>query len=250
MHTPSPSICTSSVEAAAADPELAYVSGLRDRLDSLQRVLTTNEDMRDLPTMPPPSADRFRDRDHRDSSYHQHHPQHQRMHELEDYSHSHLPPLSGTMSSLQDQLTRSEARSRALYYQLQATPVNLSVCAAEKRVLEERLLAAQQMYEANLAAVREHAVRQIQESQAFLQIEQAEKAKLSAKLADQAHTIHQLTHHLKILQAGQSTAAKDTVRSTFPPELTSSLRTPYEELDAQWDPAQLMRSSLQSFPYR
>lgn len=51
--------------------------------------------------------------------------------------------------------------------------------------------------------IQQHAVQKIHEITAFLELEKQEKQLLQEKLRDQNETIHQLTHHLKVLQSQQ-----------------------------------------------
>lgn len=174
--------------------------------------------------------------------------------------------MISTNRQLQEELRRSELRARMLSEQIQSTPMSLSVAQAEKRVLEAKLVKTAEAYEVNVQRIQTHAVRQIQEVRAFLEMEKKEKAALEDKVRDQAATIHQLTHHLKLLHSQSLVAAQTTVIGStlgsqksapsfykFAPEDTfnhlphGSLTTPLGLLPersippAPWDPAALPR---------
>ena len=71
----------------------------------------------------------------------------------------------------------------------------------EKRVLEAKLQKAIEAHDYNVQKLQSNAVAKIQEIMAFLDLERQEKELLQAKLSDANETVHQLTHHLKVLQA-------------------------------------------------
>jgi hypothetical protein len=58
--------------------------------------------------------------------------------------------------------------------------------------------------------------QQIQEVQAFLLLEQQEKERLQTKMKEQSQTIHQLTHHVKLLHSAQEVATATATLSTKP----------------------------------
>lgn len=151
---------------------------------------------------------------------------------------------------LQEELKRTKLRLHLLSEQIQSMPSSLSVAQAEKRVLENKLQKATEAYEINIQRIQDHAIHKIHEIGAFLELEKQEKELLQCKLAEQRETIHQLTHHLKLLQSSSSTTTS-AYKNTFSTSNnnynnTTSYSPP--EVETYYDPELHNLSLRYSFP--
>eukprot|EP01031_Cornospumella_fuschlensis_P029991 gene29991-36225_t len=125
-----------------------------------------------------------------------------------------LQHLTALNAQQQENIAALALRSQALEEQLASMPPSLSVCVAEKRVVEMKMNKAVEAYEHNLQSLQNHAAQQLQALNNFLDMERLEKDSLAGKVKEQGATIHQLTHHLKILQTQLQTSMNATKSQT------------------------------------
>lgn len=112
-------------------------------------------------------------------------------------------PGGGDLDAWRVRTERAELRCHLLTEQIKSMPMSLSVAQAEKRVIEAKLEKAVSTYEKNISSVQENAMNKINELKAFMKIQEAEKCTLHSQVQELKSTVHQLTHHLKVLRAQQ-----------------------------------------------
>lgn len=120
----------------------------------------------------------------------------------QDYSQMRNQSLLRTEITIDNsELKRLITRCESLEKQIKSMPASLKIAQAEKRVLESKLSKLITAAEIKFAEKESETDRVRQELQAFLAVQMAEKESLNKKIHAQATTIHQLTHHLNMLQS-------------------------------------------------
>ena len=128
-----------------------------------------------------------------------------------DYSREQNQTFSRSLVTMDgSELKRLITRCDSLEKQIKSMPASLKIAQAERRVLESKLSKLNTAAEIKFAEKETETDRVRQELQAFLAVQMAEKESLNKKIQAQAATIHQLTHHLNILQSQQG--ANETSR--------------------------------------